>query len=72
MLMFNWGVLEVMLGSSTFFIVLAKGESSHTGLYDVPMQGSLFGFEMGMILSSFQIFGMLLLVSAKFKRSVRY
>jgi len=36
-------------------MVFAMGESSDIGLYDVPMQGSLFGFGTGMIFASFQI-----------------
>ena len=38
------GVLFVMYGSSVFSSVFAITERSETGLYDVPMSISLFGF----------------------------
>jgi len=62
----------VMCGRSAFSRVLAMGDKSEMGRYEVPRQGSLFGLGIGMILASFQIFGMTLELRAKFSRSVRY
>ena len=44
-------------GSIIFSIVLAMGESREIGRYEVPIEGSLFGFGMGIILASFQMWG---------------
>ena len=65
------GMLVVMCGSSIFSSVFAIGESSEIGLYEVPMQRSLFGFGMGIILASFQICGMVFRFRARFNVSVR-
>ena len=50
----RFGMFEVSCGSSVFSSVLAIGESSDIGLYEVPWLGSLFGLGIGMILPSFQ------------------
>lgn len=49
--------LFVKCGSMTFSSVLAIGERRDMGLYEVPMNGSLFGLGIGIILASFQIWG---------------
>ena len=54
-------MLFVMYGSSVFSDVFAITERSEMGLYDMPMFMSLFGFGIGMMLSSFH--GMMLLFS---------
>ena len=40
-----------------FSSVLAMGERSDIGLYEVPIDGSLFGLGIGIILASFQMWG---------------
>ena len=49
--------LSVKCGSMTFSSVLAIGERREMGLYEVPRNGSLFGLGIGIILASFQIWG---------------
>ena len=44
-------------GRMIFSRVLAIGDRSDMGLYEVPMEGSLFGFGIGIIFASFQICG---------------
>jgi len=48
------------------------GESIEIRLKEVPEHGSLFGFEMGMIVASFQLCEMTFLFSAVFKSWVKY
>ena len=55
------GMLFVMYGSSVFSSVFAITERSEMGLYDVPMFMSLFGFGIGMMFTSFHVWGMMLL-----------
>jgi len=50
-----FGIFGVMCGNRAFSRVLAIGESSDIGQYDVPKHRSLLGFGMGMILASFHI-----------------
>ena len=52
-------MLAVMYGSMTFSRVLAIGDNSAIGLYEVPNDGFLFGLGMGIILAFFQLFGMM-------------
>ena len=49
--------LSVKCGSMTFSSALAIGERREMGLYEVPRKGSLFGLGIGIILASFQIWG---------------
>ena len=49
------GILIVMYDSSVFSSVLAITERSETGLYDVPMFMSLFGFGIDMMFASFHV-----------------
>ena len=44
-------------GSMNFSSVLAIGERRDMGLYEVPMDGSLLGLGIGIILASFLIWG---------------
>ena len=69
---FIWGRLGVMYGRRTFSKVLAIGESSDIGRYDVPTQGSLLGLGIGMILANFHIWGMMLWLRARFNKLVKY
>ena len=55
-------MLLVMCGSIIFSNVLAIGERSAMGLYDVPIEVSLFGF--GIILACFQMLGIVFVLSA--------
>ena len=50
-------MLCVKCGSMSFSRVLAMGERSDIRLYEVPVDGSLFGLGIGIILASFQIWG---------------
>ena len=65
-------MFDVMWGRSTFSIVLAIGDSSDIGLYEVPRFGSLLGFGIGMIFASFQICAIQFVFSARFRVSVKY
>ena len=56
-------ILLVMCGSMSFSSVLAIGERSAMGLYDVPIEVSLCGLGMGMTLASFQVLGMMFVLS---------
>ena len=47
-----------------FSNVLAIGEISAMGLYEVPIDVSLLGFGMGIILACFQMLGMVFVLSA--------
>ena len=58
-------MLAVMCGKMIFSRVLAMEDSSDIGLYDVPRLGSLFGFGIGMMWASFQIWGIMLLLRAR-------
>ena len=49
------GMLFVMYGSSVFSSVFAITARSEMGRYEVPMFMSLFGFEIGMVFSSFHV-----------------
>lgn len=69
---FTSGMLFVTYGSMTFSRVLAIGDRRDIGLYEVPMEASLFGFGIGMILASFHICGMVLVLRERFKSEVRY
>ena len=57
-------MLLVMCGSIIFSNVLAIGERSAMGLYDVPIEVSLFGFGIGIILACFQMLGIVFVLSA--------
>ena len=48
-------MFAMMYGRMIFAMILAMGESSEFGLYEVPGPGSLFGLGIGMIFASFQI-----------------
>ena len=50
-------MLCMKCGSMIFSSVLAIGERRDMGLYEVPMDGSFFGLGIGIILASFQIWG---------------
>ena len=60
------------VGSMFFSRHFAIGESSDIGLYEVPTLGSLFGLCIGITFASFQIWGIMLFIKARLKRSVRY
>ena len=47
-----------------FSRVLAIGDRSAMGLYDVPIEVSLFGLGIGMTLACFQVLGMMFVLSA--------
>jgi len=64
-------MLFVMCGNMAFSRVLAIGERSDIGRYEVPRLWSLFGLGMGMILAVFQICGMVFLVRARLYVFVR-
>jgi len=64
-------MLSVMYGSIVFSSVFAIGDSSAIGLYDVPSEWSLFGLGMGIILATFQMFGIVLVFRAVLKMCVR-
>ena len=49
----------VMYGRMIFSRVFAMGESSAIGLYEVPIEVSLFGLGMGIIFACFQVLGMM-------------
>jgi hypothetical protein len=55
------------VGEYDFFNVFAIGDNSEMGLYDGPSPGSLFGFNMGTILASFQLCGIMFLFKAMLK-----
>ena len=57
------GMLFVVYGSSVFSSVVAITERSEMCLYDVHMFMSLFGFGIGMMFTSFHVWGMILLFS---------
>src|SRR6188768_1033142 len=65
-------IFDVMWGRSIFSIVLAIGDSSDIGLYEVPRYGSLFGFRIGMSLANFHICGIVFVFKARFSVSVKY
>ena len=48
------------------------GERREIGLYDEPRPGSLFGFSIGTILASFQIWGIILLFRDFVSNCLRY
>ena len=52
-----------MSGSIIFSKVLAIGDRSDIGLYDVPMFGSLCGFRFVTIFASFHIWGIVFCLS---------
>ena len=56
-------MLFVICGSMIFSSVLPIGESSAMGLYEVPIEVSLFGLGMGMTLACFQVLGMMFVLS---------
>ena len=60
-----------MYGRIIFSSVLAIGERRAMGLYEVPIALSLFGFGMGMIFACFQMFGIVLVLSAMLYNWVR-
>ena len=64
-------MLLVMYGSMAFTRVLAMGEMSDIGRYEVPRFWSLFGLGIGMIFAVFQICGMVFLVRARLYVFVR-
>ena len=57
-------MLLVMCGSITFSSVFAMGDRSAIGRYDVPIEVSLFGLGMGIILAVFHELGMVFVLSA--------
>ena len=65
-------MLFVMCGRIIFSSVLAIGDRSAMGLYDVPIDVSLCGLGIGIILASFQMLGIVFVLSAKLYMSVRY
>ena len=56
-------MLFVMCGRSIFSSVLAMGDKSAMGLYDVPCVLSLLGFGIGIVFAVFHIVGMLFVLS---------
>ena len=52
-------MFTLIYGRMIFSMILAMGESSEIGLYEVARSGSLFGLGIGMIFASFQIGGMM-------------
>jgi len=62
----------VMWGKTIFSRILAIGERSEIGLYEEPIPGSLLGLRIGTILASFQMCGMVLLLSALVRSCLRY
>lgn len=56
-------MLVMMYGRSIFSSVLAMGDRSAMGLYDVPCVLSLLGFGMGTVFAVFHIVGMLFVIS---------
>ena len=61
-----------MSGNIIFSSVLAMGESSDMGLYDVPSLWFLLGLAMGIILASFQVCGISFLFIARLYSLVMY
>ena len=61
-------VFSTISGNMVFSISLAIGsERSAMGQYDVPMEGSLFGFRIGMIFATFKMAGIVLVHRDKFR-----
>ncbi len=58
------GMCCVIYGRTIFSSVFAIGDKSEIGLYEEPKSGSLLGLRIGIILESFQMCGMVLLLSA--------
>ena len=56
-------MLFVMCGSMIFSSILEIGERSAIGLYEVPIEVSLFGLGIGMTFACFQVFGMMFVLS---------
>ena len=53
----------VMNGRIIFSSVFAMGERRAIGLYEVPIEVSLFGLEMGIVFACFQVLGMMFVFS---------
>src|SRR5271163_511897 len=62
----------VTCGRTIFSRIFAMGERSEIGRYDVPSSGFLFGFSIGTILASFQMWGIVLLFRDFSSRVLRY
>ena len=58
-------MFPVMCGRMIFSSVLAMGESNAMGLYDVPIELSLFGFGIGITFACFQMLGIVFVLSAR-------
>ena len=64
-------MFSVMYGRIIFSNVLAIGESSAMGLYEVAIDVSLLGFAMGITLACFQMLGMVFVLSVMLYICVR-
>ena len=56
-------MFSVMHGKSVFSSVFASVDSREISLYEVPMLLSLYGFGIGMMLTSFHTRGMMFVLS---------
>ena len=65
-------MLSVMYGSIIFSIVLAMGERSAMGRYDVPISIGFPGLGIGMIFACFQVLGIVFVLMEMLNMCVRY